>query len=526
MSIGRVVLIGNSALDCVGSGYLLRRDRILTARHVLFKKEENDDPKRVFGVVTREAAQTPGANWTSATVLWSDTDNDVALLEIPKPEDLGNVPAGLAPLGQLPRDISVGGRAIGFPRFKAEGFPNGITNASQRNSLDAKGSVTDYHQIGDFRLTFDISSFGPADNLSNEALDKGISWWGGMSGAAMLHGSYVCGVVIVDASEGLNRSVLQVVPLRLVLANFDFRRHLGLDDRQKWQAKARRDVARVLSNTPRAAALIAALPIIRDVREPGVGDESVALADRLLRCPLPDLLKSLRDVVDDLEEDTQPDGRRLRESIRELAERLAATLHLDWVVDTIRSQRGDPGAVILEIPCAMTMVAEIVMAGADNRKPEFLPKRKDNQFPDGRQLLTSPPESGFGWAAAEEQAKAIRESLTATFAVGHESNLRKSIEDFVFNRFVEEAASRPKTRTDKNRLANARLEALSHRKTFYMVYRMPEDESAREELKRGVRSIGNEFPGLVFLGLSGDTDVEINETRIFGALQTMLPLKE
>jgi len=250
MSIDRVVLIGNPDLNGVGSGYLLRRDRILTARHVLFRKAEADGRHRVFKVVMRERAQTPGADYTDSLLLWSDLDNDLALLEVLTPDELGNVPAGLAPLGSLPRDLCVDGRAIGFPSFRAEGFPNGINDRARRYTLDAKGSVTDYQQTGDLRLTFEISSFGPEDALRNEALSSGMSWWGGMSGAALLHRGNVCGIVVVDESAGLDRAVLQVVPMRLALGNPGFRGHLGLDDRQTRQAQARRDLSKVLSNTP------------------------------------------------------------------------------------------------------------------------------------------------------------------------------------------------------------------------------------------------------------------------------------
>jgi hypothetical protein len=139
--------------------------------------------------------------------------------------------------------------------------------------------------------------------------------------------------------------------------------------------------------------------------------------------------------------------------------------------------------------------------------------------------LTSPPESGFGWPTAEAQATAIRNMLTATFTVNAWPSLQESIEDFMFERFVREHASRLRNRTDQIRLASAHLKAASHKRTFYMVYRAPEDDAGRIQLETGLRLIRGEFPDLIFLGLSSDLDIEVEEAHVFGILQTMLPLK-
>src|SRR3712207_334015 len=121
-----------------------------------------------------------------------------------------------------------------------------------------------------------------------------------------------------------------------------------------------------------------ALPIF------GGGDKAEAVAGRLLECPLPDALGALRDALDGLADQDAKEAQRAWESIRELAERLASLLHHEWVVETIRNQRRSPSVALVEIPCAMTMVAEIVMAGVDERRADFLPRLWDGHYPDGR----------------------------------------------------------------------------------------------------------------------------------------------
>jgi hypothetical protein len=83
-------MIANQVLKSVGTGYLLLPDRILTARHVLFRDTEAVDERRAFNVVTREGAQSEGAEWAEATCIWSDPSNDLALLQALKPTDLGS----------------------------------------------------------------------------------------------------------------------------------------------------------------------------------------------------------------------------------------------------------------------------------------------------------------------------------------------------------------------------------------------------------------------------------------------------
>jgi len=172
------------------------------------------------------------------------------------------------------------------------------------------------------------------------------------------------------------------------------------------------------------------------------------------------------------------------------------------------------------------MVTEIIMAGVVGRKPEFLPKTSDINYPDGRFLLTSPPEGGFGWGGAEEKAVAIRDSLVATFGLGAGTKLRTDFEDFMYHRFVEDASARSRPDEARNPLAARQLSILSKTRTFYMALKTPEDPVAREELEASLSAIKSVFKELVFLGLTDDWQVEEQEMGVFGDLQTMLPLKE
>lgn len=528
MSIDRVVLIYNKALRAhgtVGSGYLLRRDRILTARHNIFSDKEPDDPSRIVEVMTRAGLQAPAAEWAQATPAWTDPVTDLALLAVRDPGKLGRVPLGFAPFRSLPRDRRVEVRAIGFPRFRRDGFPDRVTGQSRWNVLDASGYTTDYRQAGDRRFSFEVSSFGPDDAIRDAALKEGVSWWAGMSGASLLLHEHVTGVVVVDESEGLDRAVLQVVPLRLALAAPEFRKCLRLGDPVERRTRARSMLARRLRSKSWLIEMLGKLEVIQDQGNLVGNDQADALAGGLLSAPLLALLGDLRVAVENLS-DTHSDASSGRRDIRELAETVASIRHLDEVGDRLNAERLALGAPLVSIPCFKTMVAEIVMAGADGRKPEFVPRTSDIDYPDGRQLLTSPPESGFGWAKAEEKARAIRDCLIATFGVGTGTKLRTDIEDFMYHRFVQDASSRNRPIEARTPLAARQLKTLSKSRTFYMVLNVPNESEAREELEENLSKIKSVFEDLMFLGLTDDWHVEQEEMEMFGDLQTMLPMKE
>ena len=114
--------------------------------------------------------------------------------------------------------------------------------------------------------------------------------------------------------------------------------------------------------------------------------------------------------------------------------------------------------------------------------------------------------------------------LTRKFSPGGWSNLRRQIDDYFYQRFVQGAVDRG----DEVRIRNTRLELEDQSTTgsWYLLYRLPADEKACGELEDGLRELKRDYPSLIILGLTGDADVESRERSDFRSFRSMLPMRE
>ncbi len=180
----------------VGSGYLVAPRLVLTATHVTAPKG---------GSVERRQARPLGATqFVDAELAWSSRAGwDASLLTIPS----GDVTAGIRmPVrwGRLRGTLPVACRAIGFPDAKARAGSQAGRQVRDPDSIQgrlhpvtaAKHPVADLHVDGSVPL----------------ATTTGESLWAGMSGAAVLRGPWLVGIVTGDpASFGPDRLTVTLV---------------------------------------------------------------------------------------------------------------------------------------------------------------------------------------------------------------------------------------------------------------------------------------------------------------------------
>jgi hypothetical protein len=190
------------------------------------------------------------------------------------------------------------------------------------------------------------------------------------------------------------------------------------------------------------------------------------------------------------------------------------------IVSGVRAHKLDGNATIIDLPCALATVAEIVMAGVDDRETSFRPRENDNHYPDGTRLLPAPPEFGIG--TTREECEAIRESLERKFNPAGWRHLRERVDDYMITRFIDKTFG--KTREAKVRTAAIELANQSGRNSsFYLIYRLPSDEQSRREMIDGLRELKKDYPALVLLGLTDDPDFENQERTQFGRFRNLLP---
>jgi hypothetical protein len=201
--------LGDSAAERYryGSGFIVRGGTVLTAAHVVAGAVSitvRDPDKRMF-----PASADPRFT--------GDADGpgpDLALIEIDDP-DPGLPPAGLArvdrdsPTGEPVRDCQV----IGYPAFMEQDTPDG---GQVRETADASGHVPVLQRLAGGLLSVQVTHSPRPLPPKQTAL--GESQWSGMSGAPLLAGGLLLGVVSEHAPrEG--PSAITATPLTALEAD-------------------------------------------------------------------------------------------------------------------------------------------------------------------------------------------------------------------------------------------------------------------------------------------------------------------
>jgi NB-ARC domain/Trypsin-like peptidase domain len=207
--------LGSAVVDTggpgrVGTGYLVAARAVLTARHVIRAAlERGPDGGPGDGVLQPrlsvrplgERGAAPGV-WLPARVAWEDEGLDVALVEVLAAEVNW---AGPGVLAEVVGDTHV--TAVGFPVVERRPDRGRDTDQATGDVLYGAGWKRN-------RLVFDVRS-------SVALLPKGasaVSGWEGISGAGLLAGHRLVGVVIADhAPQQYQGRRLEVVPVTAVI---------------------------------------------------------------------------------------------------------------------------------------------------------------------------------------------------------------------------------------------------------------------------------------------------------------------
>jgi hypothetical protein len=228
-------------------------------------------------------------------------------------------------------------------------------------------------------------------------------------------------------------------------------------------------------------------------------------------------------IVDELRYQDSSDLTAAAEILADALQLAVPYLFDSGVASGLRAHMLDPQAAILEIPCALSTVAEVVMAAVEDRETRFLPPESDGQYPDGTRLLPHPPESGIG--SSKQDSEAIRQALTGKFQPGEWGTLRHTVDDYFFKAFVHARGGPDRTRQERIKMTSIEIENVSRRHRYYMVYYLPKDDARRRELEDTIRQLKNDYPAIVFLALTDDFEIEQMERRTYGRFTHLLRRK-
>jgi tetratricopeptide (TPR) repeat protein len=202
-----MVYVAGAAGRQLGSGYAVSASVVLTAAHGITRA----------GVTLGGAAEVrplDSVTWVSGTVTWLDTGLDAALVQV-----TGSVFAPAARPSVLRWGRLVGGEPL---MAAAIGFPWAMERPNKLRDTDhVIGFVAPGAGIKSDRLHLSVLSSAPKSSP-----DSVPSPWAGMSGAGLLAGAYLIGVVVVDPPKyGTDRLV--AVPAAALLGAPGFCDALG-----------------------------------------------------------------------------------------------------------------------------------------------------------------------------------------------------------------------------------------------------------------------------------------------------------
>lgn len=165
----------------------------------------------------------------------------------------------------------------------------------------------------------------------------------------------------------------------------------------------------------------------------------------------------------------------------------------------IEACKGDINAALVPLGTATRTVAELVMAGVDGRPASHHSPSENSEWPGGEFELPIPPEVG-------------RQSFGSRFVASFHQHLVNQFTDRDHRtRFAEDVL--------RKRVASSLKVSADHGRTYYYVFSLPESEATNPELNEIVRRLRTSYPSIVFIRLSNDPDLYLNETEMFESLR-------
>lgn len=468
----------------IATGYPVARDRILTARHPLFPKGPGRDPKHPIEVRFRCRGIEPTWRPLDAEPLcWESQRWDLALLACELPPEVQPWRGGVLSARRPEPDSAWYG--AGFPLIASK-------RDGKRNSFGMGGTAKPMLET-DERLQV-------GENAGPEDADA----WRGASGAPVFMGGRLVGVV-VSVPKDLKARRLDVAPLWRVLAEEpEFCNEIRYQQRNDRRNALGLEVRDALAGAPAALAAIAkAIPGAADAcADLPASERPAKVAAALLDLEIGAAVA----IAEGAHRQLARGNALAARAIAGIARALVPAVYDYGVCEAVRCACADAKAGLLAVPAYHPTVAEVIMAGADGRPVDVVPRRLPNDFPKGRLALPEPPECG----PDDDGALAIA-----------------AVEAHLVQKLGFGPDSRPAGTPALSRRLAARELAYQadHQRTHYLLLRPPLDAADGERSHRLALGLRELFGRLVCLALSDDEGLALDEFDRFRPFLDLLPLE-
>ena len=477
-----------------GTGYPLRKDLILTARHVVCPQDrDNTQPIEI---------RFENQDWhpCGSELAWeSDADLDVALIQCDFPNSFTKEVFGFLSTDR-PQDHS---------QWSSAGFADaGIVDRNKKPRLvSVSGEV---YSAPDSDNQFELGAVFPPD------LQEG---WRGISGSPVFVHGRIIGVIVV-CPPNFRAARLRASPVWKLLEDPKFREAVGYEDQIKRREKFENRIVQILEESEVAIQILGKKfnPPLNSVGIDRIG-QARNCAHRLLDLGVADAIQACKNAHDDLVEQRRIDDTRV---ITDLLQLLIPAIYDHGVIEAVRNRRFDVDAALIELPAGLRSVAEVIMAGSDRRATCFRDDRE--RFPEGIYSLPLPPEGGFDGDGQAFRA-AWNEHLANQFGPASAPNLREAWDEYMVKRFAE-MEPRARTRHPSEYVQDAADEleyrAKEQGRTYYFLTDAPANFQARQALRNLIADLKKDYPAVVFLQLNDDRELERKEKREFRPLFDIL----
>jgi hypothetical protein len=195
------------------------------------------------------------------------------------------------------------------------------------------------------------------------------------------------------------------------------------------------------------------------------------------------------------------------------------------VAGAINTHRKGAAGPLCPLPTTLAMVAEIYVAAALEREPEFQARREETLYPPGTRNLQrhAPAEGGIRARQSEgdELRTALLKKLVPADWPSLRTRLRKFLLDDVLGTDNQESST---TEGDAGYSENMkRLNNAIRRAGVYMASVLPRDDADRRLVQNALETLKSDLKDLMMFHLDGDPATGTREMDAFQPFRDLLP---
>ena len=456
----------------IATGYPVAPNKILTARHTLYSKE-GAEPVKIEARWHYLKDKEDSYNWRTAKIIECGlgVELDVALLECEFPKDI-NYQWYLKP-GNPKKEL----------KWESEGFARAGKRDDKRSPTPLSGETYSAADNADWLV---LTEKGKA---SEEKM------WAGISGAPVFirETNIIIGIV-VQCPPHHDAARLHARPTWRLLKCKAFREVIEYDIRIERRDQVCQEIVNRLLQTKEICTALrkeaeASYHLSLEYQTERDIAKTLALAEFIIELPVVRLLELFDAVITGFL--PQKKG-AVAHATRQLVYYLLPFVFDQRIIKSINS-RSKFG--ICTVPVATTTVAEIIMAGVDNRAVEYVFQENLHEELCGENNIKSQIEHSpnLGICADSDHVNAATDHLINAYCGIKELTKRDKMGR---ERLIKRAAG------ELQRLSDY----LS--KTLYCIYELPEEPSDREHCIQLLKGLKENFPSLVLMEISS---AEANE---------------